>query len=297
MVRAGISYPQHFPQGRETLEQAVDIRFDLRNALWPLGEPERMFDHLVEAKALAETLGDQRRMGWVLSYMTQYFRRMGDSDRAMESAQQAIAIARSIPDFPLQIATSSHLGQLYRERGDYRRALEMLRTNVDALQGNLARESFGLAGLPSVLMRFYIVWCLAELGNFPEGIPYAQEGIRIAEEVDNPYTLMYAYAGAGILWLLRGEFSEAIPMLERGSELCRVRGFPTPFSLISSSLGIAYALSGRLAQAIPSRAGREHAMKLMVSRSIVIALLGEAYLLSGRLGEALRLGEQALENS
>lgn len=290
----------HFPQSRETLEQAIDLRFDLRNALFPLGEHERMLDPLREAKALAETLGDQRRLGWVFSYMAQYFRITGDPDRAIESAQHVITIARSIPDFVLEIATSTHLGPLYRERGDYRRAIEILRKNLDSLQGSLARERFGLAGLPSVLLRFHLVWCLAELGNFTEGIVCAQEGIRIAEEVDNPYSLMFAYAGAGILRLLRGELSQATPVLERGFELCRVRNFPIPFSLIASPLGIAYALSGRLAEAIPlleQALEQATAMKLMVNRSIVVAWLGQAYLLSGRVDDALRLAGHALENS
>ncbi|HWT82002.1 MAG TPA: adenylate cyclase, partial [Candidatus Methylomirabilis sp.] len=145
-----------------------------------------------------------------------------------------------------------------------------------------------------------LVWCLAELGNFSEGIPCAQEGIRIAEEANNPYSLMFAYAGAGTLWLLRGELSQATPLLERGFELCRVRNFPIPLSLIASSLGIGYALSGRLAEAIPlleQDLDQATAMKLMVNRSIRAARLGEAYLLSGRVDDALRLAGYALETS
>jgi predicted ATPase len=44
---------------RDTLEQAIDLRCDLRNALLPLGEEVQIFDHLhtAEALALAEELG------------------------------------------------------------------------------------------------------------------------------------------------------------------------------------------------------------------------------------------------
>ena len=287
----------HLPQSRETLEQAIDLRFDLRNALWPLGEPESMLDHLREAKTLAETLGDQRRLGWVFSYMTQYFRMTGDPDRAIESAQQTMAIARSIPDFALQIATSTHLGPLYRERGDYRRAIEILNSSVDSLQGSLSRERFGLAGLPSVLLRFHLVWCLAELGHFAEGIVHAQEGIRIAEEADNPYSLMFAYVGAGILSLLRGELSQATPVLERGFELCRVWNLPILFPVTASTLGVAYAHAGRVAEALPlleQAVERAASMKLMTGRSIFVARLGEAYLLARRIDDAIRFAGNAL---
>ena len=45
----------HLPESRETIEQAIDIRFDLRNALLPLGEFGQMLNYLREAETLAET--------------------------------------------------------------------------------------------------------------------------------------------------------------------------------------------------------------------------------------------------
>src|SRR5581483_4573722 len=41
----------HLPQSRETLEQAIDLRFGLRNSLYPLGERERVYAYLREAEA------------------------------------------------------------------------------------------------------------------------------------------------------------------------------------------------------------------------------------------------------
>ena len=60
----------HLPETRETREQAIDVRFDLRNALFPLAEFGRIEGYLREAEALARTLGDQRRLGWVSAYMS-----------------------------------------------------------------------------------------------------------------------------------------------------------------------------------------------------------------------------------
>jgi hypothetical protein len=54
---------QHLPEQQATQEQAIDLRFHLRNALLPLGEHQRMFDHLRAAETLAEALHDQRRLG------------------------------------------------------------------------------------------------------------------------------------------------------------------------------------------------------------------------------------------
>ena len=41
---------QHLPDSRTTREQAIDLRFDLRNALHPLNEPERILHHLRQAE-------------------------------------------------------------------------------------------------------------------------------------------------------------------------------------------------------------------------------------------------------
>ena len=60
---------QHLPEHRETLEQAIDLRLDIRNALIALGELGAIFDHLREAETLATALDDQRRLGWVCAYM------------------------------------------------------------------------------------------------------------------------------------------------------------------------------------------------------------------------------------
>ena len=113
-----------------------------------------------------------------------------------------------------------------------------------------------------------------------EGIPYAQEAIQIAEEVDNPYSLMYAYAGAGILWLLRGSFHRLSPC-SNAAPNCAASGFPDTVFLDRLVPGNCLRALGASGRAIPLlEQAVEYREKLRVSRSIVIARLGEAYLLS-----------------
>src|SRR5262245_44321467 len=72
---------RHLPENRDTLEQAIDLRFDLRNSLYPLGEPERVYAYLQEAETLAGALEDSRRLGWVSTYMSNVSWSTGDPDR------------------------------------------------------------------------------------------------------------------------------------------------------------------------------------------------------------------------
>src|SRR5262249_3811165 len=59
----------HLPESREATELIVDIHLDIRNALYLLGEGERMGEHLHKAEGLARTLGDQQRLGRIATFM------------------------------------------------------------------------------------------------------------------------------------------------------------------------------------------------------------------------------------
>src|SRR5215475_11246987 len=61
----------HLQQDRETLEQIIDLRFDLRGSLFPLGQSKAMLDHLQEAERLAKSLEDQRRTAWASVYLSE----------------------------------------------------------------------------------------------------------------------------------------------------------------------------------------------------------------------------------
>jgi hypothetical protein len=61
---------RNLPDTREMLEQGIDLRFDLRRALQPLGEHERTLERLREAETVATVLGDQNRLGWASAYLS-----------------------------------------------------------------------------------------------------------------------------------------------------------------------------------------------------------------------------------
>jgi tetratricopeptide (TPR) repeat protein len=163
------------PERRDTLEQAIDLRCDLRNTLWLLGEFGQVFDYLCQAEALAAALGDQGRLGRVSTYMTAYLWVMGHPDRSLESGRRALTIAEALGDVALQVEANYRLGQAYLALGDYRRAMEFLGRNVSSLKGHLLHERFGLPGIASVVSRSYLAWCLAELGEFVEAIARGEE--------------------------------------------------------------------------------------------------------------------------
>jgi class 3 adenylate cyclase/tetratricopeptide (TPR) repeat protein len=286
------------PETRDTLEQGIDVRFSLRNSLWPLGELQRLHEHLRQAEITAEALGDQRRLGQVSAYMSQFFAWMGDHARAVEVGKRTLTIAAQLDDFPLQVGANFRLGQAWYARGEYRRALEVLGRNITALQGDDLHRRLGMTGLPSVLSRAWLVWCLAELGEFVEARDRAEESLRIADFVEHPFDLVVASFAVGIAGLRGGELHAALPALERGIELCKLGHVPFWFPLIASCLGYGYALSGRLDEALPllQQGVKQHAdMRLMGVHSLLVGWHGEAALYAGRLEEASTLAAEALD--
>ena len=288
---------QHLPEHRETREQAIDLRLDIRNALIALGEWGAIFDHLREAETLATALDDQRRLGWVCAYMIATgVQPMGDYERGLAYGQRALAIATASGDFALEMIATLNLGVHYNLLGNYRQAVHYHRKNAEALVGEWLYERLGGPGPPSVNSRFWLVRSLAELGDFSEGNTQGVEAVQLAETVEQPLTLSIAYLGIGFLHLRQGDLPQAIARLAKGLEICQTTDVRIQLQFAAGVLGYAYALSGRLAEAQPllNQAIELTAARLMSSYPLWAAHLGEAYLLAGRLEEAHQLAERAL---
>jgi class 3 adenylate cyclase/tetratricopeptide (TPR) repeat protein len=288
---------KHVPETREILQQAIDIRFGIRNALQPLGERGPILTYLREAERLAGHLGDQR-LGWVQSYLADHYWILGQAREAAAAGERALAIARELSDVPLQVVTNLPLGLLYHTGGDYRRAMQYFRWNVERLEGELRQERFGLFVLPSSFSRAFLAWCLAELGEFDEATQVAQEGVQIAESAEHPFSGGYAYLGLGVVLLRKGEPARAAMTLERALALGSFADIPVGYAYVAFHLGYALALAGRAAEGLPVL---EKAVALAESKGFVarhslrLANLGEAYLLTGRLAEAEAAATRALK--
>ena len=288
---------QHLPETRERLEQAIDLRFDLRTALFPLGEFERIFGCLREAEGLARALDDQRRLGQLSVYTCHNLNMTGHPTEALGFGQRAQAIAESLGDIPLQVTGNLYLGGACLRTGDYRRAEDLLLKVLRLLEGDLSQERFGLAGFPAVMARFYLDCVLADQGKFEQGIIHGQEGIRLAEALDHPYSLTVMCSARGYLHVAKGELSYAVCMLERGVALGREWNLTFHWAQNAGILGYAYALSGRIAEGILLL---EHALSDLEMMGVgaykpaFLVYLGEAYVLADRLEDALEFAGRAL---
>ena len=286
------------PRSREMAERAIDLRLDFRNSLHALGELERILEHLREAEALATALDDQRRLGQVFAFMTQYFRLTGDPDRAIESGEKALDIARWQPNSTLWVVATTFLGSAHAAVGNYRKAAEILSHTVASMPEQMIDHNWSVNGLLPVFTRAALGYFLAELGEFDAGFRHGEEALRAARAADKPYSLIFACGGVGTLHLLKGELDDAVEVLEHGLALCRASNLPVALPVLAASLGPAYALMGRSSDAIrllEQAVDQARSMKRAGGHALLLLQLGDAYRLGGRITDASVIAQHALD--
>ena len=287
----------HLPETRETREQAIDVRFELHNTLFPLAEFGRIEGYLRDAETLARTLDDQRRLGWVLTYMCSYHHATGGHATDVRTfAERVGAIGETLGDVPLQVVAQHYLIFACHISGDYPGTEHVCRRLMQALHGERSRERFGFV-FPAVHSRAYLARALAERGVFDEGDAVGHEAIQMAEALDQPSSLIWACLGLAYLNSLRGELSQAAHLLERAVAQCREWNFTFYTPVAMASLGHVYARLGRLEEGI---SWLQQGLTAFESagigsfQSISVVQLGEASLLADQVEDARACADRAV---
>ena len=288
---------EHLPESRARSERAVDMMVSHRNCLYPLGELERVLRIGRRAQAVAEQLGDQRRLARTLIGIAYALASLGDLAGAIEAVEQAAALADALGDERLKASLNG--SRPYYGVGDYGRAIEFARLEIAAYGSDRINERAGGGLRSAVRGRVWLALSLAELGEFGEGVIAADEALAIAETDHHAHDVSWACTGAGRLRLVKGDLAQAITVLERGLPLCKHGGELVIYvSRIAASLGLAYALSGRLDAGLAlleEAVAAGESLRFTYAQSLAVASLAEGHLLAGRVEEAARRATQATE--
>jgi class 3 adenylate cyclase/tetratricopeptide (TPR) repeat protein len=290
------------PESEATLQQAFEIRLELRPVLNQLGEVRQQLERLREAEVLAQRLGDQRRLGRVYAFSTNIHALLGELDEASASGTRALAIARELGDLELRVLATTCLEQVQYFRGEYERVVELATGNLAALPADRVYDYLGSSAPASIYDRFWLVVSLAQLGRFAEAAEYEAEAIRLAESTHHAFTIGRAHHAAGVLHLLKGDWAKARSRLDYGIELYR-RG-NVVLALPSAVAASAWVLAqlDEASEALNRLREGEELLERQAARGIVgqhdwaYHALGRACLLLGRLDEARRLGARVVES-
>jgi tetratricopeptide (TPR) repeat protein len=257
----------------------------------------RVLAYLREAETLAVVLDDPRRLGQVSVALANCFWLKGVPDEAIATTQRALACATVGGDAGLHAVANIFHGFAYHAQGNYRQAIDCFVHTRAFFEEARHRERFGQPILPAVGAYSWLASSHAELGLFPEGRAFGEEGLRIAEAVAHPASLMIAYLGLGLLVLRQGDLSRALPLLERAVDICQEADFPIWVPWTAGALGAAYTLAGRITDAVAlltQALAQLTATEAVVFQTLCRLSLGEAQRLAGCLEEAHALAERTL---
>ena len=289
------------PPSPAFLEQAFEIRLELRPVLTQLGEPRRVLERLREAEAIAVRLNDEGRRGRSWALMAGVHSQLGELNEAAVAGDRALEIAERLGDRRLRILATSYLELVHYWRGDYERTVQLATANLASLPTDWTYEHLGNTAPASIFDRHFLVMSLAELGRFDEtGEPEA-EAIRLAEPTQHAFSMGLPYYAAGTRHLLAGEWAKACSVIERVIGVFRSGNvvFMLPYAVAFSAWALAQ-LGGETGVVL----GRLEEGQLLLENLAAMGIvslnawgyhaLGRACLAMGWLDQARNLGERTI---
>ncbi|MXN64960.1 AAA family ATPase [Stappia sp. GBMRC 2046] len=290
-----LSVINRMPDKQAVVEDAIDVRLDLRNALMPLGRHDEILPHLSEALALGTTLGDRSRIARTHSYLSHYHWLVAEWEDAIREGRRALEIAGHLNDFGLLVTTRFTLGISNYSIGKFKNAAEYLGGNVKDLDEREVGNRFGMFALPSVVSRCYLALCFAEQGLFKDAQTPVSEAIAIATEYGRPFDVIQGYLALSHVDHIRGKAKGSLPYLEEALALCEDVDIQILVPRVTASLAYAYSLEGRFGEAdkLAERALRQvDSMHLTAMRSFCLRWIGEVELNAGRTSNACDIAER-----
>ena len=291
------------PESPETLEQAFEIRLELRPVLTQLGEVSRILQRLREAESLAERLDDDARRSRVYALLTNLHAMCGELDEALATGTRALTLAGHLGDLKLRILATTYLEVTLYYRGEYERVVELATGNLAVLPADWVDEYLGMPAPPSVYDRGNLVISLAELGRFEEAARHEVEATQLAERTRHAYTVGFADRTAAMRHLLSGNWATAVARLEHGITILRTGNVPLPLPILVATSAWALAQVGEASEALKRLREGEELLEQQGARGLVgqsgwvYQALGRACLLLGRRDEARGRADRAMECS
>ena len=294
----GVAAVERMPRDADAIRTSIDLRVQLRTALYPLGEDEdRIIEHLRAGERLAAELGDSRVRSRMIAFQAHIAWSTSDPIRAITLSEQALAHAERESDLGLTVLASFFLGQACHSHGDYRRGIAVLTANLDRLSPEMHGERFGMGVPASVGTRVFLAFCLASVGRFGEARARADEAGEITRALGRrPYSDFHSLSAVGLVSAVQGDPASAIPSLEGAQEVARNGNFKLMYVSGLSWLAHAYLAGGRPSDAVAAlEESLSQKLRFDALRDYSLALLAEAHLQLGNVIEAERLACQAVE--
>jgi class 3 adenylate cyclase/tetratricopeptide (TPR) repeat protein len=228
----------------------IEVRLEMRTALWPLGRHEELVQRVTEAGEFAKESGDKKLLANVYNYLTAHYWQAGEHDKAIRLGEEGIALAEAAGDFSARVTTMQHLGLPLMAVGRFEQQIAIHREVAGLLVGEKTLHHHGMSGYPAAITRGFLAWGLAETGRFDEALKWAHEGVAISHQVDSAMSQVWVTDYLALTHVLCDEPETACALMHPNLELCKNAEVRLLFPLTAGILGLALAGCGRADEAI-----------------------------------------------
>ena len=296
-LEAALNALKKLPRTRTHLEQEIDLRHNMRSALFPLGRHEEWADHVRIAELLAKEINDNVRLARSYNFFSSYNFIRSRQKEAIKLGEEGLRLAVSSGDFSVTMAAKFFLGIPLFYTGNYARQVQLHREVAEQLSGPTALDRHGLTSLPSVSARCFLTWGLSEIGEFAEAESWSREGINLADQVKNVFSTVFINVCSGIVYLRQGNSDKALTFIKKAHDLSIESNLQSFYSLVGGSLGSVYLILNRPDEALPvleESVKPDNLHSSLVSSIYPLTALSEAYRIKGQFEKAIETAEEAL---
>ena len=212
----------NLPASSQQDELHVDTTIKLASVATARQHFERDLTNLDMALTVARRLDDQRRTAQVLYWIARTHYVRGNLNDAVAFAEQSLAAGDILPDDDIVVWPINLLGRIYTVLGDYAKATSMLQRCVPLFErlGNL-NELATASGFLGV--------ALATSGHFREALKFSDQGLRIAQEIQNLPAEAANYYYRAWVHEQRGDWPRVVDDCRAGLEVAE--RIPDPFRI------------------------------------------------------------------
>ena len=202
------------PESDEHLAAAISLRFNIRDVLFVMGEPDAILAHMEAAEGFAAKLKDDRRLIEVLLYKSGYYWANGEQlDQAMPLARRAYDMAKALNDPELTGLACYRLATAHSSVGNYRESVEFAEEGLTLLEPQ-AETLFRFGGLVYGFIGSFCAMGSAELGEFERADKIGRRCYELAVAADHAYSITVTCFGIAHSYLLQDRIDEALPILD-----------------------------------------------------------------------------------
>ncbi len=227
-LRHGLSLVEHLSEGTQHDEAEVEMLLALGSAVMSIKsyadpEIEATYDR---ARELCERLGNDTKVGLALAGLSIYYINRGETVLGATLAERVLAIALACGDDTLELLgriqlalARNYLGESKESLDHSLRAIEI----YDPARHHTIAQRFGTDH--GVAAHVFAGWgCLIQ-GYLDEGLAHMNDGVALAESLDQPFQLVYALTFRATAHWERGESPETLEDAGRARSLAEEQGF------------------------------------------------------------------------